>query len=144
LRNGELLQNILLPPLFLFLLPLPLFLYGPWKDQWPPHKGGCLILFRHSVGILWTSDQPVTKASNYTGQHNTERRGQTSMPWAGFEPRSQRQRPASQTTRPLGAACKRFACKDSVHTFCLHIRLKHSITQTSAIYKLLLRCQITL
>jgi hypothetical protein len=29
LRNGELLQNILLPPLFLFLLPLPLFLYGP-------------------------------------------------------------------------------------------------------------------
>jgi hypothetical protein len=37
-------------------------------------------LFRHSVGRLWTSDQPVAKASTYTGQHTTERRRQTSMP----------------------------------------------------------------
>jgi hypothetical protein len=24
----------------------------------------------HTVGLLWTSDQPVTEASTYTGQHN--------------------------------------------------------------------------
>jgi hypothetical protein len=35
---------------------------------------GFLILFRCSVGLLWTSDQPIAKASAYT---NTERRGQT-------------------------------------------------------------------
>jgi hypothetical protein len=38
------------------------------------------------VGLLWTSDQPVAKASTYTGQHNTETQRQTSMPRAGFEP----------------------------------------------------------
>jgi hypothetical protein len=26
----------------------------------------------HTVGLLWTSDQPVAKASTYTGQHNIE------------------------------------------------------------------------
>jgi hypothetical protein len=25
---------------------------------------------RHTVGLLWTSDQPVTETSTYTGQHN--------------------------------------------------------------------------
>jgi hypothetical protein len=33
----------------------------------------------HTVGLLWRSDQPVAEASTYTGQHNTERRGQASM-----------------------------------------------------------------
>jgi hypothetical protein len=32
------------------------------------------------------SDQSVAKASTYTEQHNTEKRGQISMPQAGFEP----------------------------------------------------------
>jgi hypothetical protein len=27
---------------------------------------------RHTVGLLWTSDQPVAEASNYTGQHNIQ------------------------------------------------------------------------
>jgi hypothetical protein len=27
-------------------------------------------LVRHTVGLLWTSDQPVADASTYTGQHN--------------------------------------------------------------------------
>jgi hypothetical protein len=36
---------------------------------------------RHTIGLLWTSDQPVAETSTYTGQHNM----QTSMPWAGFE-----------------------------------------------------------
>jgi hypothetical protein len=42
---------------------------------------GCFIHFpvvpnlehaiRHTVGLLWTSDQPVSETSTYTGQHNT-------------------------------------------------------------------------
>jgi hypothetical protein len=28
------------------------------------------IVFRHTVGLLWTSDQPVADASTCTGQHN--------------------------------------------------------------------------
>jgi hypothetical protein len=31
-----------------------------------------MIVFRHTVGLLWTSDQPVAVASTYTGQHNLE------------------------------------------------------------------------
>jgi hypothetical protein len=34
----------------------------------------------------WTGDQPDAKATTYTGQHNTEKRGHTSMLQAGFEP----------------------------------------------------------
>jgi hypothetical protein len=52
----------------------------------PPHTGGFVILLRHLVGPLWTSDQPVAKASTYTGQNNTETQRQTSMPRAGLEP----------------------------------------------------------
>jgi hypothetical protein len=25
---------------------------------------------RHTVGLLWTSDQPVAETSTYTGEHN--------------------------------------------------------------------------
>jgi hypothetical protein len=42
-------------------------------------------ILRHKVGLLWTSDQPVAKASTYTGQHNIHKI-QTSMPRSGFEP----------------------------------------------------------
>jgi hypothetical protein len=38
----------------------------------PPHAGGFVIWLRGLVGLPWTSDQPVAKASSYTGQHNTE------------------------------------------------------------------------
>jgi hypothetical protein len=48
----------------------------------PPNEataqiGPCLLrfsilLFTHAVGHLWTSDQPVAKASTYTGKHNTK------------------------------------------------------------------------
>jgi hypothetical protein len=47
------------------------------------------------------------RASTYTGQHNKDRRGQTSMPWAGFEPTilaTNRPRPTPQTARPLWPA----------------------------------------
>jgi hypothetical protein len=30
------------------------------------------IQLTHTVGLLWTSDQPVAEASTYTGQHNIE------------------------------------------------------------------------
>jgi hypothetical protein len=39
-------------------------------------------IIRHTIGLLWTSDQPVAETSTCTGQHNR----QTSMPRAGFEP----------------------------------------------------------
>jgi hypothetical protein len=35
-----------------------------------PHTLCFVYLFRHSVGLLWTRDQPVAEASTYTGQHN--------------------------------------------------------------------------
>jgi hypothetical protein len=39
-----------------------------------------ILLFTFTlVGFLWTSDQPVAKASAYTGKRNTEKREQTSM-----------------------------------------------------------------
>jgi hypothetical protein len=43
-------------------------LQGPW----PPHTGGFVTLLRNSVGLLWTSDQLVAKASTYT-QHTKTR-----------------------------------------------------------------------
>jgi hypothetical protein len=73
----------------------------------PPasNTGDFFNLFRHAVILLLTWDQPITKTSTYTGQHNTERRGQTSMPWARFEhtgSASKRPGPTPQTAQPLG------------------------------------------
>jgi hypothetical protein len=53
--------------------------------------GRFLNLFIHSVGPLWTNDEPIARTSTYTdkdlartstytGQNNTERRGNTPMP----------------------------------------------------------------
>jgi hypothetical protein len=42
-------------------------------------------VFGYLVGLLGRGIGP-TQRSNYTGQHNTETRGHTSMPRAGFEP----------------------------------------------------------
>jgi hypothetical protein len=53
----------------------------------------------HTVGLFWTSDQPVAEASTYTGQHNR----QTFMYSAGFEPET----PA--TKRPHNYALDRAA-----------------------------------
>jgi hypothetical protein len=32
----------------------------------------CMFVFRHTVGLVWTSDQPVSETSTCTGQHNIE------------------------------------------------------------------------
>jgi hypothetical protein len=49
-----------------------------------------LLSHRHTVGLLWTSDQPVISPSQrpLPTQVNTtyKHKRQTSMPWAGFEP----------------------------------------------------------
>jgi hypothetical protein len=37
--------------------------------QWFP-LAFCMVVFRPAVGLLWTSDQPVSETSTYTGQHN--------------------------------------------------------------------------
>jgi hypothetical protein len=39
--------------------------------QWCP-LAFCMVVFRHMVGLLWTSDQPVSETSTSTGQHNIE------------------------------------------------------------------------
>jgi hypothetical protein len=39
--------------------------------QWFP-LAFCMIVFRHTVGLLWTSDQPVSETSTYTEQRNIE------------------------------------------------------------------------
>jgi hypothetical protein len=55
--------------------------------------GSFLSIFRHLIEFLWKSDQPVAKASIYTGQHNTETRGQHICLKRNSNPRSQ---PASE------------------------------------------------
>jgi len=52
-------------------------------------------IFGQLVGLLGC---PRRKATTYTGQHNTEKRGHTSTPRAGFEPTM------PWTVRPLGPA----------------------------------------
>jgi hypothetical protein len=39
--------------------------------QWFP-LAFCMIVFRHTVELLWTSDRPVSETSTCTGQHNIE------------------------------------------------------------------------
>jgi hypothetical protein len=50
-------------------------------DLWPPFSGFLDHTYRHSVGLLWTSDQTFAETSTNAGQHNRE----TSTPRAGFE-----------------------------------------------------------
>jgi hypothetical protein len=41
-------------------------------DLWPPFSGYLDHTYRHTVGLLWTSDELVSETSTYTGQHNIE------------------------------------------------------------------------
>jgi hypothetical protein len=56
--------------------------YSPGRTFDLPFGVSWSHTYRHTVGLLWTSDQPVAETSTCTGQHNIE----TSMPRAGFEP----------------------------------------------------------
>jgi hypothetical protein len=70
-------------------------------------------LFRHLAGLLWTSDQPVAKAS--ARQHNTERRGQTSVLYAN--PRSERSSDQGLRlkTAPMGLLARSLTIKRQKH-----------------------------
>jgi hypothetical protein len=47
---------------------------GAYSPGWTfslPFRGFLIThRIRHTVGLFWTSDQPVAEASTYTGQHN--------------------------------------------------------------------------
>jgi hypothetical protein len=74
------------------------------------HIGGFLN-YLDMVGLLGQVISP-SQGLYLQGQHNTERRGQTSMPKAGFEPTipaTNRPRPTPQTARPLWPATLHFS-----------------------------------
>jgi hypothetical protein len=48
-----------------------LLILGISVMQWFP-LALCMIVFIHTVGLLWTSHQPVAETSTCTGQHNIE------------------------------------------------------------------------
>jgi hypothetical protein len=58
--------------------------YSPGRTLGLPFRG-FLITQRHTVGLLWTSDQPVAEATQNNTTYILNMR-QTSMPWVGFEP----------------------------------------------------------
>ena len=61
-------------------------IYNPCEFE-PPHSCGFEITHNdtpQSVGLLWTSDQPITETCTWQ-THNTKNR-HTFMPPAGFEP----------------------------------------------------------
>jgi hypothetical protein len=68
------------------------FFFFYWLSQptcgfWPPHSWGFEITHNdttQSVGLLWTSDQPIAETCTWQ-THNTHNR-QISMPLAGFKP----------------------------------------------------------
>jgi hypothetical protein len=64
-------------------------------------------VLRPLVDLLWTSDHTAAITSAYTGQHNTERREQTSVSSTGLKPTisvPERTRPTHQAARPLEPA----------------------------------------
>jgi hypothetical protein len=53
--------------------------------------------FRHTVGLLWTSDQPVSETSTFTGQHNIETQETNIHALSGIRNRD----PSNQTAADL-------------------------------------------
>jgi hypothetical protein len=77
--------------------------YSPGWTFRLPFRGFLIThTIRHTVRLLWTSDQPVAETSTYTGKHNIETQ-QTSVPRERFEPAT----PA--TRRPQTYALDRVA-----------------------------------
>jgi hypothetical protein len=82
------------------------------KGLWSPHTERYCRPFRQFVGLLWTSDQPVTKASTYTGQHNTETRKQPCFKW-DLNPRSQSPTTDASDRETTGTVSSRFVKQKS-------------------------------
>jgi hypothetical protein len=89
-----------------------------------------------SVGLLWTSDQPVAETSTPDNTHNTYNR-QTSMPPAGFEhaiPAGNRPHTHALDRSAIGIGCKLWSPNQNYrHTLGLHTlwSLKHKYSQTA-------------
>jgi hypothetical protein len=69
----------------------------------------------HSVGLLWTTDQPDAETSTCRQHKNTHKR-QTSMPPAGFEPvipASERQHTHALDRAAAGVGCRNIQYKNT-------------------------------
>jgi hypothetical protein len=102
IRLQRIKQNTTILPYFIFFP----WLYSPWKTLAASHIGGFLnyLDIWQDSSDEWSARR---KASTYTGQHNTERRGQTSMLSARFEPTiptTNGPRPTPRSARPLWPA----------------------------------------
>jgi hypothetical protein len=63
------------------------------------------IQLTHTVGLLWTSDQPVAEASTYTEQHNIETKEKNIHALSGIrtrDPRNQAQTHALDRATEVG------------------------------------------
>jgi hypothetical protein len=67
-RQKRLVYAIITNQILLSFLPY----YGATAQigPWPPLLRFLNHTIRHTIELLWTSDQPVAEASTYTGQHN--------------------------------------------------------------------------
>jgi hypothetical protein len=62
-----------------------------------------MIVFIHAVGLLWTSDQPVSETSTCTGQHNIETQETNIHAFSGIRTRDpSNQAAADLRLRPRG------------------------------------------
>jgi hypothetical protein len=82
-----------------------------WRSMATSHMGGCLICSNIWYNSLdeWSARH---RTSAYTGHHNTEKRGQKSMPSTEFKhtiPASERPNPITQIARPLSPALLNYA-----------------------------------
>jgi hypothetical protein len=88
----QLLDSYMMMMMMMITQPLHSFLSSFIFLQFQSGTQGCLrgfcdhiYILRHTVGLLWTSDQPISEASTYTGQQYINTKRQTPMPPAGFE-----------------------------------------------------------
>jgi hypothetical protein len=72
--------------------------------QWLP-LAFCMIVFRHTVGLLWTSDQPVSETSTCTRQHNIETQETNIRALSGIRTRDHSNQAAADL--PLRRRCYR-------------------------------------
>jgi hypothetical protein len=54
--------------------------YSPGRTFGLPFGVSWSHTYRHTVGLLWTSDQPAAEISTYTGQHNIDTRDKHPCP----------------------------------------------------------------
>jgi hypothetical protein len=73
---------IIMTMIMMMMIPSFLWRYSPNRPLASSFEVYKSHTIRHTVGLLWTSVQPIAEACTYTGQHKR----QTSMPREGFEP----------------------------------------------------------